>query len=305
MANAPLFSTESSPDSGDDRSSSLSDLDEGVDPDTISGTLRKKMAVADGDSEAETERLEISPNKAPKEEQVSMEFAPLGPTMPDSSDVISAIHRLETERFSDSAISSPETSDEEVLSDAASDHLARGRNRAFDGSGTSQVSAGQKRKRSSQENGSDIDGEQDNRSRRKRTGSIGSDAQRDPSTSDEEASSSSDLSRTGSRDPIDVNDDPDDDAVDANDDDVLAGTDQNGNGTAESRIGKITLSKARNSLHEDPDGGSVGQEEEDQAEVAEESDEEDLVEVDEIEDAEAVARSEEERKDANLSVEFK
>lgn len=304
MANAPHFSAETSPESDDDRSSSLSDLDEGLDPETVSGLARKKIAVTDGDSEAETERLETSPNKADKEEQVMVEFAPLGQTLPESSDVISAIHRqLKTERFSDSAISSPgSSSDEELLSDAASDHIAGVRNRGLDGPRTSQASAGQKRKRTSHDNGSDMDGEEDARSRRKRTGSIRSEAERDPSTSDDDASSNTDPSRAGSQEPMDVNGDPDDDAMaDAGDEIVLAGPDDE---PVESKVGKITTSKARKSLQEDPDEGIVGQEEEDQGDGPEESDEEDLVEADEVEDAEAIARSEEERKEVTFSLEF-
>jgi hypothetical protein len=303
MANAPHFSAETSPESDDDRSSSLSDLDEGLDPETVSGSGRKKIAVTDGDSEAETERLETSPNKAAKEEQVMVEFAPLGQTLPESSDVISAIHRqLETERFSDSAISSPGSSNEELLSDAGSDHIAGVRNRALDGPRTSQASAGQKRKRTSHDNGSDIDGEQDARSRRKRTGSIKSEAERDPSTSDDDASSNTDLSRAGSQEPMDVNGDLDDDVmVDASDETILVGADH---GLAEGKVGKTTASKARKSL-QDPDEGIVGQEEEDQGEGPEESDEEDLVEADEVEDAEAIARSEEERKEMTFFLEFR
>ena len=309
MAHGPRLSAESSAESDDDRSSSLSDLDEGLEPDPMPGTAKKKMVVADGDSEAETERLEISPNKAAKEEQVSVDFAPLDQSLPESSAVISAIHQLETERFSDSAISSPGSSEGELLSDGASDHVAGVRSRAFDGSGASQMSAGRKRKRASQENGSDIgeeegeeeEEEDEDRSRRKRIGSIRSEADRGPSMSDDDGSSSSDLSRAGSQDPMDVNEDPDDDAmVDANDDDILPRTDQTGDVLAESKIAKITISKARQSIHENPDEGIIGQEEEDQIEGPEESDEEDLVEADEAEDAEAIARSEEERKEVCL-----
>jgi hypothetical protein len=301
MANAPRFSAETSPESDDDRSSSLSDLDEGLDPEAVSGPARKKMAVTDGDSEAETERLEASPNKAGKEEQVMVEFAPLGQTLPESADVISAIHRqLETERFSDSAISSPGSSDEESLSDAASDHIAGVRKRALDGPRTSQSSAGAKRKRASHDNGSDLDGEQGARSRRKRTGSIRSEAERDPSTSDDDdASSNTDLSRAGSHEPLDANGDPDDDIMaDVSDEIILAGPDDDG--PTENKVGKTTASKARKSLQEDPDDGIVGQEEEDQGDGPEESDEEDLVEADDAEDAEAIARNEEERKEMNL-----
>jgi hypothetical protein len=303
MANAPHFSAETSPESDDDRSSSLSDPDEGLDPQTVSGPIRKNIAVTDGDSEAETERLEASPNKAAKEEQVTVEFAPLGQTLPESSDVISAIHRqLETERFSDSAISSPGSSDEELLSDATSDHIAGVRNGALDGPRTSQASAGQKRKRTSHDNGSDIDEEQDARSRRKRTGSIRSEAERDPSTSDDDASSNTDLSRAGSQEPMDVNGDPDDDVMaDASDEIILARPDD---GLVDSKVGKTTATKAQKSLQEDPDEGIVGQEEEDQGDGPEESDEEDLVEADEVEDAEAIARSEEERKEATFFLEF-
>jgi hypothetical protein len=305
MANVQRFSAETSPESDDDRSSSLSDLDEGLDAETISGTARKKMTVADGDSEAETERLDISPNKTTKEEQALANFAPLDQPLPESSDVISAIHQMETERFSDSAISSPGSSDEDILSDVGSDRVTGIRDRAFNGSGTSHVSAGQKRKRAIQENESDIDGEQENRSRRKRTGSIRSDAEHDPSISDDDASSDGELSRAGSQDPMDVNEDPDDDAMmDANDDDILPRTNQTGKMMTASKTGKVAAPRGQDSLHEDPEGAIVGQEEEDQVEGPEESDEEDLVEADEAEDAEAIARSEEERKEANLFVKF-
>jgi hypothetical protein len=304
MANPPLFSAETSPESDDDRSSSLSDLDEGLDAETISGAARKKTIVADGDSEAETERLEISPNKTMREEQVLANFAPLDQPLPKSSDLISAIHQMETERFSDSAISSPGSSDEDLRSDGGSDRVADVHDRAFDGSGASQVSAGQKRKRTVQENESDIDGEQENRTRRKRTGSIRSDVERDPSISDDDASSDGELSRVGSQDPLDVNEDPDDDAMmDANDDDIRPRIIQASNVIAASKIGKIAPSKARKSLHQETEGAVVGQEDEDQVEGPEESDEEDLVEgdeVDEAEDAEAIARNEEERKEVTF-----
>jgi hypothetical protein len=300
MANAPQFSAENTPDSDDDRSSSLSDLDEGVNPDTMSGAIRRQMAVTDEDSEAETERLEISPNKAAKEEQISGDFGPQDQILPASSDLISAIHQLDTERFTDSGISSPESSDEESLSEPASDHLTGYHNRASDDPGTSLASAGQKRKRASQENESDIDGEQAHRSRRKRTGSIRSETNGNPPTSDDEVSSSSGLSGAGEPEPMELNEDPDDDVMDAIDDNVLPRTDQGGNGIAESRVGKGTLSKARIPLHEDPDDSILAQEEEeDQVGGADESDEEDIVDADEVEDVEAAARSEEERKDAS------
>jgi hypothetical protein len=303
MANATRFSTETSPESDDDRSSSLSDIDDGLDPETISGHARKKMTVADGDSEAETERLEISPNKTTKEEHVLVDFAPLDKSLPESSDVISAIHQMETGRFSDSAISSPGSSEEDLRSDRGSDRATGVHDRAIDGSGASQASTGQKRKRAIQENESDVEEEQESRSRRKRTGSIRSDPERDPSMSDDDALSDGELSRAGSQDQIDGNEDEDDDAIlDANDDEVLPNPNQSGSLIAASKLGKITASKARKSLHDGSDAAIVGQEEEDQVDGPEESDEEDLVDADEAEDAEAIARNEEERKEVSLFV---
>jgi hypothetical protein len=302
MANAMRFSTETSPESDDDGSSSLSDIDEGLEPETISGHVRKKMAVADGDSEAETERLEISPNKAVKQEHGLVDFVPLDKSLPESSDVISAIHQMETRGFSNSAVSSPGSSDRDLHSDRASERTTGIHDRGTDGSGTSQASAGQKRKRAIQENDSDVEEEQENRSRRKRTGSIRSDPERDTSTSEDDASSDGELSQTGSQGQVDVNEDEDDDTkLDVNDE-TLPNTNQSGSLIAASKVGKITASKARKSLHEGSDVVVVGQEDEDQVDGPEESDEEDLVEADEAEDAEAVARNEEERKEASLSV---
>jgi hypothetical protein len=101
---------------------------------------------------------------------------------------------------------------------------------------------------------------------------------------------------------MDVNGDPDDDVMaDASDEIVLARPDD---GLVDSKVGKTTATKAQKSLQEDPDEGIVGQEEEDQGDGPEESDEEDLVEADEVEDAEAIARSEEERKEATFFLEF-
>jgi hypothetical protein len=293
------FSAETSPESDDDESSSLSDIDEGLEPETISGHIRKKMAVADGDSEAETERLEISPNKAVKEEHVLLDFVPLDKSLPESSDVISAIHQMETGGFSNSAISSPGSSDEDLPSDRVSERTTVIHDRGTDGSGTSQASAGQKRKRAIQENDSDVEEEQENRSRRKRTGSIRSDPERDTSTSEDDASSDGELSQTGSQGQVDVNEDEDDDAkLDANDE-TPPNTNQSGSLIAAS---KITASKARKSLDDGSDVVVVGQEDEDQVDGPEESYEEDLVEADEAEDAEAIARNEEERKEASLYV---
>lgn len=305
MANAMRFSTETSPESDDDGSSSLSDIDEGLPLETISGHVRKKMTVVDADSEAETERLEISPNKSTKEEHVLVDFAPLDKPLPKNSDVIPAIHQMETGRFSDSAISSPGSSDEDLRSDRGLDRAIDVHDRATDGPGTSQVSAGQKRKRAIRENESDMEEEQENRSRRKRTGSIRSDPQRDPSMSEDDALSDGESSQAGSQDQVDVNEDEDDDAVlDTNDDEVLPNTDQSGSLIAASKLGKITTSKARTSLHDGSDVAVVGQEDEDQVDGPEESEEEDLVEADEAEDAEAIARNEEERKEVSLPVDY-
>lgn len=303
MANALHFSTESTPESDDNRSSSLSDLDEGPEPEIISGTAKRKMAVVDGDSEAETERLEISPNKTAKDDQVVVDFASLDQNVPESSDMISAIHKLESGRFSESEISSPVSTDEDLLSNGVSERIPGVHTRVFDASGTLQVPAGQKRKRARQENGSDLDAEQEDRARRKRTGSIGLEAEHDPSTSDDDVSLNTGLSRAVSQDQLDVNEEVDEDAmVDVNDDDLLPRTDQASNVMSSSNIAKSAAPKARKSLHEDLDRGIAGPEEEDQVEEAEESDEEDLVEADEAEDAEAVARSEEERKKAYILV---
>lgn len=305
MANAAHFSAENSPESDAERSSSLSDLDDGLDADNIAGNGRKKkkkmmvmvVITADADSEAETERLEISPNKRTKEEEVLVNFTPLDPSLPESSDVKSAMHQMEAERFSDSAISSPGSSDEDLMSDGGSDSGTGVRASAFNGSGTSQVSTGQKRKRVIAENDSDGEEEQESGSRRKRTGSIRSDAEPDPGIMDDDASSDGELSQADSQDPIDVNEDPDDEAImDANDDDIVVDTNQADTLMAAGKMAKATGSKTRSALHEEAEEAAGDPEDEDLVEGAEDSDEEDIVEPDEAEDAEAVARSEEERR---------
>ena len=297
MADAPGFAAEASPYSDDDRSSSLSDLDEGADAGTMPEHIRKKMAVNDGDSEAETERLEVSPNKPVKEENALVNSLPLAQTLMDLSNDRAGGQTIEAERFSDSEISSPAPSEEDILSDGNSDQNAELQEMDYNGPEMPQTSLGKKRKRSEQEDEIDTDEDEENRLRRKRTGSVRSDAEIERPTSDDERSSVADSSREGSPDAMEVADDQEDElVVDANEEETLTGAHEAGDFSAKSKKGRDSNSHLRVSQHEDSEGRGISQAEEDQIEAAGESEEEDLAEADDAEDAEAAARSEEERK---------
>lgn len=300
MANILGFEATASPfsDDDDDRSSSLSDLDEGTDTGNTPAMVDQKIAATDVDSEAETERLEISPNKPLRVESGPGSSVPLDQPFRGTFNESTDAQRTAAERFSDSAISSPVSSDEELLSEGNSDHTEP-QEGDFDGAEASKLSAGIKRKRTSQENGSGIDQDEENRSRRKRTGSIRSDAGHDRS-SDDEGSSNGDPSRNGTPDAMDVIGDQDDElVVAANSDDRLIHSLQvDEDLIAQSTVGKPANTHATGYQNEDSDGLAVSQPEEEQAGIVEESDEEDLAEPDDVEDAEAAARSEEERKEA-------
>lgn len=302
MANAPVFTAEADLYSDDDRSSSLSDLDEGVETGTIPETVNKIMAVADGDSEAETERLEVSPNKPVKQENILVNSLPMGQKLDGYPNGRSGAEDVEAERFSDSVVSSPRSSDEESLSEGISDHNAELEEMTFDEPEAPQVSAGIKRKRTSEDNRSDTDEDGEKRARRKRTGSIRSDLEPEPSASEDEGSSVANLSREGSQDVMDMADDHEDElVVGANEDERLTETNEAVELLASAKRGRQSSSHMRVSQHEDSEEPVISQAEEEQVEVAEGSDEEELAENDDIEDAEAAVRSEEEREPIDTS----
>jgi hypothetical protein len=103
------------------RSSSLSDLDDGADEVDMVSAISVLSRQIEADSEAETERLEISPNKLQNHKDVEIGMATYmkSPSKLAQSAVPQA---REQEPFSDSVVSSPGPSDEDLESEMRSEH---------------------------------------------------------------------------------------------------------------------------------------------------------------------------------------
>jgi hypothetical protein len=105
------------------RSSSLSDLEDGADEVDMVSAISVLSRQIEADSEAETERLEISPKKLQNHKDVEIGMATYKKS--PSKLVQSAVPQAgEQEPFSDSIVSSPGPSDEDLESEMRSEHSA-------------------------------------------------------------------------------------------------------------------------------------------------------------------------------------
>lgn len=272
----------------DGRSSSLSELEDGADEVDFVSTNSLLSKQLEADSEAETERLENSPYKNEKPshvERAAITFSTSPSKLAQS--VVAQVAELET--FSDSAVSSPGPSDEDLAIELRSERSA-----ATDDEENLRApfrnTSPRKRKHLDLEHGSGSEnGAEEIRHRRRRTQSVRSDA---------EEQSEIGLSREATIEPVD--DMPDDQRVLDGTSDLLRNTEgplnSKGSKAYSGKHGK--KSKVRDILR------NIAEEGEDSDKVAEqtvegarpESDDEERADG-EDEDAEAVARDEEECKD--------
>lgn len=156
------------------RSSSLSDLEEGMDDVDILSAASTLSRQIEADSEAETERLENSPNKHQNHKDIDTESM-RGAKNPSKLNEPHPQPVAEQEPFSDSAVSSPEPSEEDAESEPRSDHSAVSDNRKSTGE-QSRHRSPKKRKHldMEDESGSEVEAEMARRQRR-RTQSVRSD----------------------------------------------------------------------------------------------------------------------------------
>jgi Sds3-like len=257
----------------DDRSSSLSELED-EEPVNLDSEGAGQTPGIEADSEAETERLDESPDKISHKKV-------FGATPSKLAQATHVDQRPEIEALTDSDISSPISLDDESdnLSDAPADEEEVGET-------LYENRLPGKRKREEDE----PDEEEQDRARRRRTGSIASeDAKSDRESDPEELRSQQ--SRDGTAEP--------DGEVDGAEDEV-EGEDDDNEETEQQAVSNEELKKMKAPVRgrttrrrgkEDP-GIEDEQEAEDEVEAGDESGEEDDVEVD---DAEAVAKSEEEQ----------
>ena len=255
------------PENADDRSSSLSELEYDDDED-LADEPTPVPALPDGDSEAETERLEESPDK------IARKMA-TGNTPSKLAQISHVDERPEIESLTESGISSLNSTgaDSDELSEAEHNEQEQLKNQLDSRSPT-------KRKREDDEQ----DAEEQERSRRRRTGSLIS--QDDKSDGESEGGEDhSQPSREATDEPVEteaVEDRIDGDGnqarigkIDSNED--LPDKQRTARSRSSRRLGKVDLL---------PD---ANQEFEEDLEAAEESDEA------EVDDAEAAAKTEEEQ----------
>lgn len=268
------------------RSSSLSDLDDGAEEiDLVSANTALSRQI-EADSEAETERLENSPNKNQNHTDIGTVTA-MYTNSPSKLAQTTVPQAGEQETFSDSVISSPGPSDEDLESEMRSEHSAASDNE--DNVDTHiQQSSPKKRKHLDLEgeSGSE-DAAEDSRRRRRRTQSVRSDA---------EEQSEMGLSREATIEP--TNSMPNDQDVPG----ATANIIRNAPNTSASQHSKATKGKhgkakgretLKNILEEGEDPDKLAEPGADGARP--ETDEEERAEG-EDEDVEAVARDEEECK---------
>jgi hypothetical protein len=156
------------------RSSSLSDLEDGMDDVDMLSAASTLSRQIEADSEAETERLENSPNKHQNHKNIETE------SMRDTQSPSKLIRPqpqpvAEQEPFSDSAVSSPGPSEEDAESEPRSDHSAVSDNRNSTGEQTRRSSSKKRKHLDMEESGSEVEAETARRQRR-RTQSVRSDA---------------------------------------------------------------------------------------------------------------------------------
>jgi hypothetical protein len=156
------------------RSSSLSDLEDGMDDVDMLSAASTLSRQIEADSEAETERLENSPNKHQNHKDVDINSM-RGTDNPSKLNQPHPQPVPEQEPFSDSAVSSPGLSEEDADSEPRSNHSAVSDNRNSTGEDPRRCSP-KKRKHLDigDESGSEVEAEAGRRQRR-RTQSVRSD----------------------------------------------------------------------------------------------------------------------------------
>lgn len=161
------------------RSSSLSDLEDGADELEMVSANSVLSRPIEVDSEAETERLENSPNKVRNHKEV--EVNGLIFTKSPSKLAQSVVPNTEVqENSSDSVVSSPNPSDDDLDSEIPSEpSMVSDNEDKVDGHGRDILSKKRKHHELEDDSASD-DGAQDSRRRRIRTQSVISDAEEQP-----------------------------------------------------------------------------------------------------------------------------
>ena len=268
----------------DDRSSSLSDIEDEEGESPGEGTPIHIDVPTEADSEAETERIDSTPNKMGGSKKMvlntkSFESSPSKlalATGPESAE----------EDDSDSAISSPLAStrdsvNEEVI-DGDDDN-----NQELDDTVTQQRLVNGKKRKRSLIDGDDLVDPAQGRSRRQRTGSAQSDASVHNDAISEDGTLSS---REGTLEPTEDKGEVLDDA-EANEDD--ADTEQEPVTTAKTTKSKAVAGRRR-ALRSKTIDNDIPADAEDTVQHDAESGVEEVVENEDVDDAEAAAKSEEE-----------
>ena len=292
MSNAQSYADGASQTSDDDRSSSLSELDDG--PEAVIETVAdmQREEILDDDSEAETERLEISPNKLARTStnKVSSMLLSQDPLRTSTSLPLED----EAEMFSDSSISSPRTTDDEQLGDEASDNGGPDEVIEAVNPTTSKAFAGKKRKRMLIDHHSDDDNAADERLPRKRTGSIRSEEDRDLPDMADERSRSASTSRPAGTEAIDA-DETNEVDIPVGREDKVESDNENGSDQKTKQKGKKVAPHSRNSKSRLVESADDVEQVDEQAEADAQSGEEGVGAPDDVEDAEALAKNEEEQ----------
>ena len=276
--NEAALAAEKDQTSEDDRSSSLSEIEDLLD--SPSGQLLpvQPAATGDNDSEAETERIDDSPDKLLAQRKLATSSSKLGHSIPMEDD-------MQADAFSDSAISSPLPSDEGSLNDELDDEdLAVDDTK--DDSGVHQ--SAKKRKRSLLA-GLELDDEINAQHRRKRTRSIKS----DDDLSEESGDDDMQMRETRRKPKADVGGDgPErDDSDGSNEDDEGHQEDAAmADAVLDSSEMKVERRVSRRNTGEQ---GDLSRNQDMDKEVDAEGSEDDEIE-EEVDDADAIARSEEE-----------
>ncbi len=269
---AVALAEEEQVDHDDDRSSSLSELEDDG-PDTMDSEAAGQVSGVEADSEAETERLEESPDKTAQKKA-------LGTTPSKLAQATHVDDRPEIESLTDSlSINESDLvslrSSDDASSEAPGNHWGteedQYKNRSL-----------AKRKRDDEQ-----DEEEQNRARSRRTGSVSSD---EPSSDSE--SEAEDVRSRGSRDAMADPDraiglpegDPEDDVDEQEDEEQKDDSNEESKAKKAPVRGRTTRSRGKEDLEIEDD-----QEAEEEPEPVEESDEA------EVDDAEATAKSEEEQ----------
>ena len=255
------------PDNEDDRSSSLSELDDD-DEEDIADEPTPIPALPDGDSEAETERLEESPDK------IARKIA-TGTTPSKLAQISHVDERPEIESLTESGISSPISTgaDSDDLSEAEDNEQEQLKNQLASRSPT-------KRKREDDEQ----DVEEQDRSRRRRTGSLISEDDKSDAES-EGGDDRSQPSREATDEPAEI--EAIEDGIDGDGNQATIGKiDSNEDLPGKQRTPRSRSSRRLGKMDMQPD---ANQDAEEDMEAAEESDDA------EVDDAEAAAKTEEEQ----------